>query len=329
MTATADDKTTIFFQPSFDKTWGTPSGSLTDTAGSVHQANINHNFSDNYSLKLGRQELAYGDHLIIGNVGWSNVGRSFDAAVFTAKAGPADIDVISAKIVDNTDVAPANGDENFYGVYAKMGFGDYAKNLDVYHLIYSNASVSPTDEASASGVRLKSDFNKIDYRVEFISEKFTSSSESLMDLEVGYKVHEERNIRVAAEYFSASKGYEQFYPTGHKWLGTADLFSRKNLNGIRAGVSGNVTEKINASLDYHMFSRTDDATDVYNFSGAAYGGSGSEKAVASEIDLSLSMNLSDGYKLAVGGSTFTPGDYMKTVGSESGTFGYFELTASY
>ncbi len=45
----------------------------------LHQAWAAYKFTDIFALKVGRQELAYDDHRILGNVGWAQQARSHDA----------------------------------------------------------------------------------------------------------------------------------------------------------------------------------------------------------------------------------------------------------
>ena len=78
----------FYFQPQLGRSWGLDelgnsiSGTTTDPYLSIHQvyATLPLFQSDRFHLKMGRQELSYGDDLVLGSVIWSNVGRSFDAA---------------------------------------------------------------------------------------------------------------------------------------------------------------------------------------------------------------------------------------------------------
>ena len=94
------EKTIVFFQPQFTKIWGQTefvpngtsssteketSGVLNDTSLDVHQAYLKYNFNDNFAFTAGRKELNYGDQLLLGGVGWSNQGRSFDLIQFHQK----------------------------------------------------------------------------------------------------------------------------------------------------------------------------------------------------------------------------------------------------
>lgn len=52
-----------------------------DYAVSIHEAWAAVNFSPEFSLQAGRQELVYDDHRIFGNVGWAQQARSHDVAL--------------------------------------------------------------------------------------------------------------------------------------------------------------------------------------------------------------------------------------------------------
>lgn len=68
--------------------WGeTGQINKTDGLSSVHEAYGIYNFSKKFAIKLGRQELVYDDHRILGNLGWAAQARSHDALVFTYKGG--------------------------------------------------------------------------------------------------------------------------------------------------------------------------------------------------------------------------------------------------
>ncbi|MEA2043154.1 MAG: hypothetical protein U9N85_11490, partial [Bacteroidota bacterium] len=67
--------------------WGSQSQLVKneDFAASIHQAWAEFLFTDEFSLKAGRMELAYDDHRILGNVGWAPQARSHDLALFKYK----------------------------------------------------------------------------------------------------------------------------------------------------------------------------------------------------------------------------------------------------
>jgi len=61
------------------RTWGSTSQlNISDGFLSVHEAWGEVHISDQFNLKVGRQELAYDDHRILGSVNWAQQGRSHD-----------------------------------------------------------------------------------------------------------------------------------------------------------------------------------------------------------------------------------------------------------
>jgi hypothetical protein len=84
------------------------------------------------SMKIGRQEIMFGDHRLFGNFGWSQIGNSFDAVRLTHSMPIADVDLFWARIADTEAASsasgvifPANGtkgtqDQNIYGLYVTL-----------------------------------------------------------------------------------------------------------------------------------------------------------------------------------------------------------------
>jgi hypothetical protein len=169
-----------------------------------------------------------------------------------------------------------------------------------------------------------------DYRAEATFQTVkaaTSTDEDQYDLELGYTVLPEHSARVSVEYFTASENFNQLYPTGHKWLGYADLFSRRNISGFRVGASGKVSDKLSASLDYHSFERVEDTAPAYKFAGTPYINTvGNNTDIATEVDLVLKYKADDNTTLEGGVAQVMAGDYLKdNVGNDDATFYYFQL----
>jgi len=61
------------------RTWGSTSQlNVSDGFFSIHEAWGEVHISEQFGLKVGRQELAYDNHRILGNVNWAQQGRSHD-----------------------------------------------------------------------------------------------------------------------------------------------------------------------------------------------------------------------------------------------------------
>ena len=87
----------------------------------IHQAFI---FIGNHkefplSLKIGRQELVYGDQRLVGNFRWNNNARTFDAAKIRWQNRFFGVDVFTGSVVynDNDNLNKSNSQDMFSGAY--------------------------------------------------------------------------------------------------------------------------------------------------------------------------------------------------------------------
>ncbi len=163
-----------FIQPQFSEIWGqgtaniagngtltggvVNSGGLSDPSVSMHQAYANWEMVEDLHLIVGRQEFNYGDEVVIGPVGFSNIGRSFDAALVRSIAEKNTTDFFYSKIADE-DVAGSfyAGESDFTGIYS--GFSNIASidALDLYGLyLRDRRNGSPTTfNFGTFGLRIK------------------------------------------------------------------------------------------------------------------------------------------------------------------------------
>lgn len=87
----------------------------------LHQAFVfigNHkNFP--VSLKIGRQELAYGDQRLVGHFRWNNNARTFDAAKVRWQNALFGVDIFTGGVVynDHDNLNTANSQDRFSGAY--------------------------------------------------------------------------------------------------------------------------------------------------------------------------------------------------------------------
>jgi hypothetical protein len=341
-----NERLLVFLQPQFTRLWGqaeyvpsgaavntetTTSGGTRDPGFDVHQGYIDYLVNPSLGASAGRKEFNFGDQLLAGGLGWSHVGRAFDQVGVNFNYGFGVLDLFSAKVKDNNIAQAGPGDREFSGVYSANSVSDSLKELDGYFFLANDRSTAPQAKTHAYGLRAKSPVGRFDYRTEATFERVanatTESDEHQFDIELGYQVFESGALRFAAEYLRASRNFDQLYPTGHKWLGYADLFSRRNIEGLRVGVSGRASEKWTVSLDYHQFKRTNAALPAYKYSGAAYGAVGQDLEIASEIDLVATYKVEPGLTLEGGASRVEPGAYLRA-NSAADVAAFYYLQAS-
>ncbi|MFV0238317.1 MAG: alginate export family protein [Flavobacteriales bacterium] len=86
------DKVQVYFTLQDVRIWGEEINTMNNTSvrsvdnamTEIHQAWAKINLGKKYAFKFGRQEIALDDHRILGNVGWAQQARAFDAGVFKA-----------------------------------------------------------------------------------------------------------------------------------------------------------------------------------------------------------------------------------------------------
>ncbi|MFA7613447.1 MAG: alginate export family protein [Candidatus Caldatribacteriota bacterium] len=349
----------IFFAPQFSKISGqddfaatgvnntrtSTSGSLSDPRLDMHEAYfaIRPTKDERFYVYLGRQELNYGDHLVLGSVPWHRIGRSFDGVRAKYQINDAlTLDAFSMKLQENNSAANdlRGQDANLHGVYLAGSLNQYMENADLYFLRKDNQKAGSFRDTNAFGVRLKSKMGKtaFDYRVEATLEQVRLAGESSMrkseyqyDIELGWNLPFYKT-RVAFEYFDSSRDYDQLFPTAHKWLGFADQFSRRNLKGYVGHLSTSPIEKVTFIADYHIFQRHDSKRGAFNFGGASLGDADSKQDVAHELDLVIAYDFTKTLQLSYGYSIVMPGKYIKDQNSSKTTdtnWSYLQLLARF
>src|SRR5437773_2001449 len=93
----------------FDKTIGSQAAPLRDTLdlrmayGELGSTN---------TVRIGRQELVFGEQRLLGHVSWLNAGRTFDGARVTLKRNGLQVDAVAASVVT---ILPHGFDKSGYG----------------------------------------------------------------------------------------------------------------------------------------------------------------------------------------------------------------------
>jgi hypothetical protein len=323
-----DSNTSVFLQPRFSKIAGDTEGDTKVTSGSLnaegsfeaHQAYINHRINKNIELIAGRQELILGDQLLVGAVGWHNVGRAFDGFKVSHNSEHGKTDLFLMTIKEKSPYTTHEKDNDFYGVYhtLKTQSIDF---LDFYYLKkqdLANDTANSKRIVDALGFRIKSQIKSFDYRLEYTVEKvykynnseagYDTEDASQYDLELGYKLNK---FRLAAGVSMASEHFDQLYPTGHKWLGYADLFKRQNIAQKTINMNYKHDKKTNLSLSYHLFEivETGDSTNSYQWNGPSI--SNDKDELGSEIDIVITHKVSNHLTVLVKHALFMPGEHYK------------------
>ena len=322
------DKLTLGISLQNIRVWGDVNTlAANDKANSFHQAWANYQFSDNFSIKFGRQEIIYDDSRIFGNVGWAQQARSFDAAIVkfkTSENGKLDIGFSlnnDSEQLTNSLYSNTAGYKTFqYAWYHtnidNFGISFLALNNGVEFLNANTKEELNYSQTIGSRATYKIGSFSLDGSVYFQTGKLlgNSISASYYGGNLNYKASEQFKLGIGVEYLSGKdmndtsskiKSFNPIYGTNHKFNGLMDYFYVGNhINSVGLldiyGSVGYSKNKFSAKIIPHIFSS---AADVYD------GANKVDNSLGTEIDLVFGYKISKNVAFNAG--------YSKMFGTES------------
>lgn len=259
------------------------------------------------TLKVGRQELIYGDQRWVGNADWGNVGRSFDAVKLHAGDDLSSVDAFVSRPVYIYDTAAdrANQYEYLSGLYASCKRLAPWQDTQLYFLSYNVGADSPSVAATATkgptardvytlGTLMKSlpgALNGWDYSAELTMQVGSLTTNATqggrLDLKAygafisgGYTCEQtwgKPRLGLGYDYGSGDDNakdgkvgtLQNLFPTAHGLYGLMDLFSARNMHIPRLSGSLQPTKSLKLTADYLLFWVADTNDYLYPESGAA------------------------------------------------------------
>jgi hypothetical protein len=313
--------------------------------------------TNKFGLRVGRQELAFGEQRLLGHLNWTNTARSFDAVRASYRAKTYRIDAFSASVVNLRDGsfnrrADGNNLHGAYGSFAKL-----IPKATVEPYVFWRLGRGVRSEAGTPG---KLDFKTVglrwvgklpanfDYGLEVAGQTGSFATDDMRAFAghwvFGYTMSKIKTTpRVFAEYNYASgdrnpadgkRGtFDQLYPTGHDKSGLADQVGWRNIENGRAGVELKPTKKLALSTSYHSWWLANPHDGLYNAAGAlvartANGSAG--KRVGQEADVQGTYPLTSQMQLGLGYAHIFPGTFLKkTTPGKPYNFSYVMVTYSF
>jgi hypothetical protein len=280
----------------------------------LHQAFVNLGNHKEFplSIKLGRQELIYGEERLIGAFGWNNIGRVFDAAKVRWQNPwfAADIFVSRPVIPEDGRFNVENDYDWFSGVYA-TSTRIPKHSLEVYFLSRNASPQAAAAEPSPQypqpsardiytfGLRLKSnsgDLGNWDYTLETAGQlgdfrdpragapsKRLDHEAYMVVAQGGYTFADSwAKPRLGLEYAHGSgdsdphdnkhETFENLFPTNHKFYGYMDFISLQNIHDLRGIFQIRPHPRLSLALEGHGFWLADTHDSFYAANGLARGG---------------------------------------------------------
>ena len=357
------DDIQAFIQVQDARWWGGENSALgrgtTDGAAKAldfHQAyfTVANLFSSGLTLKLGRQELSYGNFRLIDVSNWGNTGRSFEAAKIYFDSDTYALHLFASKLVASQTATPS---ENFQGLYATL------RNLkpvmaDVVYLLDDNTTelTKGPDNGNAKlsratvGLRLYGKTAPWDFDVEYFhqygrialteTDARSSIKADLYSLNTGLIVDAASKMRVGAVYTVLSgdndpkdgsyRVFSTLFGSGHSYYGFMDLFPKVlgeyGLHDAILTWSAAPYEPLSLALDLHHFRLDRGAM----FKDPTTGQFTEAKVLGQEIDLTTNYKYTSMVTFTLGLSMFIPGEAMQyKQGPAASYWGYLATTVNF
>lgn len=339
--------------PEASGVWYVGGNTLQDVELGLHEGNLQIH-GERWWLQAGRFEMVYGDHFVIGNVDWHPSARSFDGLrTHLELGGGAWTDVFFTVVEEGTaqDLqSPFGvGDVYFGGVYAGIGPAiDENLALDAYALVLSGPETRDDagNEVDAFGRltlggRVKHRVGMLDYRTEVgVQLGKTRADQDIVayqgDLELGVHLLDDL-LRLGVEGFYASgddpgsagtqEGWNQLFPTAHKWLGVADIIGgRTDIAGAVLHVGVHPAEGWTVYSHGHVFFRPEEQLVANPADPMGPPVLAPDGYAGVEVDSGVAWKIGKGLKLRTNYSLFVPDD---EVYASSDAAHFYELELRY
>lgn len=349
------DHVRIFLQPQFSRIFAQEESTI---AGNGDAGNANNVFdlhqgyldldkigNSRVSLRVGRQELSYGEERLVGAFGWSNIGRSFDAGKIRLGWESFWIDGFFAW---NERGA---GNEYLSGLY---GSWKAAPNLtEEAYLFYLRdndgdgvAGVTGLDLATI-GDRVVGTFldQKLDYGIEAALQLGKTQPNSHLAYAAhaagGYTFQTKAKPRVGIEYNFASgndpgtgrvERFNNLFPTNHDKYGFIDFASWRNIHDASPSFRFKPFEGAQVETAYHLFLLPEPADGLFRATGAQLraGAAGASTLAGHEVDLLGKYQWKKYLNVLVGYSLFRGGQFFDdTGGNDTAHFFYTQVAAGF
>jgi len=315
-------------------------------------------WAGDFKLKVGRQELSYGEQRFVGAFDWSNVARVFDAIKVTwTPTSWAQVDSWFSQVVLVDRVRPDSADhgDNFYGLYTSLKpLKDHI--LDAFLFIRHDRDNELRGEIVSHrgqlkeytlGNRARGRRGNADYGIEWAWQFGSRAHEEIAAWawhnEMGYTfVKAPSSPRIGMEYNhgsgddNASDGqvgnFDNLFPTNHVHYGHIDLASQRNLDHLEANVSAKPFKPLTLTAKYGWFFLDTNKSAWFNAGQGVVRAarSSASQTLGQEVDLVGRWQISKHIDALVGYAHFNAGAFVQDTGtSDDANFFYWQTLVKF
>ncbi len=330
----------------------------------VHQAylKLDNLFGEGWGAQAGRFVVNFGNQRVFGEVGWDNVGRSWEGVTSWYDNPSVKIATWALKAIEMKSLT-GNRDFDVYGYSVDLK----KSKASFFGMLERNAKRDNIGNRTMNrfnfGGHVKHTKNQIDfeangvYQLGTISTAFAGAStksivgsavalaptngETVLDIkaflftgELGYNFPGSKKARIALAVDIASgdddatdtdyKTYNNLYYTGHKFRGYMDYFLKSNSGGLMDLIFRSKFSPTNGWIVKSDVHYFKTLQDYIDFNAVA------TTDVGIEIDITVITTRVKGAKIVNGLSVFLPKDsFAKALDSDPGIWGYSQVIVGF
>jgi hypothetical protein len=344
ITASLEKNVSVFLQVQDVRLWGEETNTLTDFSAEnfdLHQGYIDVRSGNGLLLgRVGRQEVNFGGQRLVGAVGWTQQGRSFDGLLLSGAGELGKMNVFLAQL--GNDITPdVDRDAQLVAGYGTIEVAD-DQAVDVYVIFNRVDNVeggANTDTEQATfGARWVGAAENLIYRAEGSVQTGdrggTDVSAYMFGGRLAYLFADGRaTATLWYDYLSGDddaddgklKVFDTLFATNHKFYGFADLFLNIPAHTANQGLQDLALKlAVRPADDWRL------SLDAHSFRLAKTGGFDSGH-LGEEIDLIATWNYSPDLSIQGGAAFVIQDDTWADIGrlSEDMTWLYLMMDARF
>jgi hypothetical protein len=292
--------------------------------------------TDPATIRVGRQELAYGDQRLVGHVSWLNSARTFDAGKITLRGKGVSLDAFYSSVVrimqDEFDKSGAGN--RFAGAYLTSAL--IPKGSFEPYLFYRQddnivGELGVVDKLTSTtfGFRTVGKLPAaLDYNIEMALQRGDLGTNDIGAWAGHWQLRESLPMgwtpKLTGEYNYASgdkdptdgkrQTFDQLYPTPHDKYGLADQVGWKNIHHARAGLEVTPFKGWPVTTNYHSWWLAENRDALYNVASvpiARVAAGAANSHVGQELDVQVTKALFPQLQIAAGYAHIFTGAFLK------------------
>ena len=289
------------------------------------------------TLRVGRQELAYGDQRLVGHVSWLNAARTFDGARLTLRSSRAQLDTFATSVVRilESEFDKSGNGNRFAGAYVTLPKLVTGGSVEPY--VFWRRDDGLGGELGALGELQQATVGlrfagkmpaRLDYNVEMALQRGSLEANDVSAWAGHWQLRESLpgpgTIKLTGEYNYASgdedpadgvRGtFDQLFPTPHDKYGLADQIGWKNIHHARVGFEVSPFKGWPIATNYHSWWLAETRDGLYNVASAQIARvptGAANRHVGQEIDVQVSKALFPQLQVAAGYAHIFTGGFLK------------------